>query len=39
VGAERVIVEAETFVGLSIHGPAELADRIRRLVVDALNQR
>lgn len=38
VGADRVVVEAETFVGLSIHGPAELVERIRAMVVAATNQ-
>jgi hypothetical protein len=38
VGVDRVIVEAETFIGLSIRGPVELVERIRGMVVAAMNQ-
>jgi hypothetical protein len=37
VGSERVIVEAETYVGLSIRGPAELVDQIREMVNDEIS--
>jgi hypothetical protein len=32
IGIERLVVEAETFVGLSIRGPANLVDRIESLI-------
>ncbi len=38
VGAKCVIIEAETFIGLSIRGPVELVERIRSMVVVAMNQ-
>lgn len=38
IGAGRVVVKAETFIGLSIHGPIELVERIRAMVIAAMNQ-
>lgn len=35
VGAERVVIESETYIGLCIRGPAELVDRIRDMVKGA----
>jgi len=32
IGAQRVTVEAETYIGLSVRGPEELVERIRTLV-------
>jgi hypothetical protein len=32
IGAQRVLVEAETYIGLSITGPPELVDGIAKLL-------
>lgn len=37
VGPDRIVIEAETFVGLSIRGPDDVVDRIRALVEAAMN--
>lgn len=39
VEGHRLVVEAETYVGLSISGPAELVDRIRDMVQQLLSRR
>lgn len=36
VGGDRILIEAETFVGLSICGPAEVIERIAGMVAAAM---
>lgn len=38
VGVDTVIIEAETFVGLSISGPVEIVERIQAMVAAAVKQ-
>lgn len=37
VGVDRVVIEAETFIGLTICGPADVIDRIRGMVAAAVS--
>jgi len=37
VRGERLVIEAETYVGLSITGPAQLVDEVRELVKEQLS--
>lgn len=36
LGSDRLVVEAETYVGLSISGPARLVDRVAALLAKRL---
>ena len=38
VGVDAVAIEAETFVGLSVNGPAEVVERIQAMVASAMKQ-
>ena len=38
VGVDTVVIEAETFVGLSISGPAKIVERIQGMVDAAMKQ-
>jgi len=37
IGAEQISIESETYIGLSIHGPAKLIDQIRDMVNSEYN--
>jgi hypothetical protein len=39
LGANRVIIEAETYIGLSIRGPSELVNQIRDIVMSVMSKR
>lgn len=38
IGVDTVVIEAETYMGLSVSGPADVVERIQAMVAAALNE-